>query len=257
MSEGPPETLNTEEQEGVEPNSLRRGRSRGVEIVAIVEGQTEQTFVRDQLAEHLGSFGFAIWAILSGKTQRQGGVKKWDSARNDIIRPLRAGRFCTTMFDYYAMPSDWPGRREASKLAWAKRAAYVEAMMAEDIGETIGVSFNPSQFIPYVQLHEFEALLFSDTGVLAAAATAISPITETYYRKQFDAIITAAGHPEAIDDGFETCPSRRIKGIVAGFRKGLHSPIVARRIGLDRLVSDCSHFGSWIKKLESLALTPK
>jgi hypothetical protein len=59
------------------------------EVVAIVEGQTEQTFVRDQLAEYLGYRGIAIWAVLPGKSRRQGGVKEWDVASADIIRTLR------------------------------------------------------------------------------------------------------------------------------------------------------------------------
>jgi hypothetical protein len=63
------------------------------EIVAIVEGQTEQTFVRDVLAEHLGAGGIAIWAVLSGKTRKQGGVRKWEVARNDIVRTLKEGRY--------------------------------------------------------------------------------------------------------------------------------------------------------------------
>lgn len=222
------------------------------EIVALVEGQTEQAFIRDQLAARLGCQGISIWAVLSGKTRRQGGVKKWDVARNDILRTLKEGRYCTTMFDYYGMPLDWPGRDEAVGMPWRSRAAHVEIEMKKDVIASLDQRFNPAQFIPYVQLHEFESLLFSNTTELAGATTAVCSLSASSLRKSFDAILRAAGHPEAIDDGFETCPSRRITSIVPGFRKRLHGPIVTQRIGLDELAMRCSHFGEWVARLEAL-----
>lgn len=220
--------------------------------MAIVEGETEQTFVRDHLAAHLGYRGISIWAVLSGKTRRRGGVKKWESARNDIVRTLKEPRYCTTMFDYYAMPIDWPGRSTAVRCPWQERASCVETAVSSDIAATIGDSFDPSQFIPYVQLHEFEALLFADTAELAGASTALCGLPEACLRKQFDEIVLECGDPEAIDDGFATCPSRRIMQVVAGFRKRIHSPVVAGRIGIERLANACAHFGQWVRTLEAL-----
>ena len=115
------------------------------EIVAIVEGSTEQTFVRDQLAAHLGQSGISIWAVLSGKNRRQGGVRKWAAARSDILRTLKEGRYCTTMFDFYAMPQDWPGRAEAAKLPWDQRGSYVEAAIMAHVAGRIGESFDQRQ----------------------------------------------------------------------------------------------------------------
>jgi hypothetical protein len=222
------------------------------EIVAIVEGETEQIFIRDQLAAHLGNLGISIWAVLSGKTRRHGGVKKWELARSDILRTLKEGRYCTTMFDYYAMPQDWPGRAFASGLPWQQRASHVEAEILKDISTAVGSDLHPAQFMPHVQLHEFEALLFANTEILAAASTAICGLSEQYLRNEFEKILAAAGHPEAINDGYETCPSRRITRIVHGFRKRTHSPIVAQRIGMDELIADCPHFNGWVRKLESV-----
>ena len=134
------------------------------EVVAIVEGETEQTFVRDQLAAHLGFLNVTIWAVLPGRHRRHGGVKEWPVAREDILRTLKEGRYCTTMFDYYAMPDSWPGRTFANGLTWDQRASHVEAAMLADIVQMAGNSFNPRQFVPYVQLHEFEALAFGGRG---------------------------------------------------------------------------------------------
>ena len=58
------------------------------EVIVIVEGETEQTFVRDQLSGHLGLLGINVWPILPGRHRKHGGVKKWPVAKQDIIRCL-------------------------------------------------------------------------------------------------------------------------------------------------------------------------
>ena len=222
------------------------------EIVAIVEGQTEQTFVRDQLAVHLGARGIAIWAVLPGRTRRSGGVKKWESARGDIIRTLKERRYCTTMFDYYAMPPDWPGREESATKDWTLRGQHVESALLDDIAEHMGDSFNRSQFIPYVQVHEFEALVFSDVQELADTSSPLCGLPAGYLAGRFREVLEDAGNPEAINDDYDTCPSRRITKEVRGYRKRVHSPIIAKRIGLEKLRAECTHFAAWIARLEEL-----
>lgn len=222
------------------------------ELVAIVEGETEQTFVRDQLAGYLALHGTAIWAVLPGRNRKRGGVKKWEVARQDIVRTLKEGRYCTTMMDYYAMPDDWPGRINAKSLAWDKRASLVEARLLEDITGAMGQKFKPQFFIPYVQLHEFEALAFADVGVLTSVMAPLSYSSPQRLETQFARILTEAGDPEAIYDGKETCPSRRIAGVINAYKKRVHGPIVTRRIGLETLRDRCAHFASWLRRLENI-----
>jgi hypothetical protein len=222
------------------------------ELVAIVEGPTEQTFVLRQLQGHLPLFGTNVWPVLPGKNRRQGGVKKWTVAQQDIIRTLRERRYCTTMFDYYAMPQDWPGRADSARLPWDQRAGHVEAALLADITAAMGSSFDPKHFIPYVQLHEFEALAFSDVSQLAAIAAALRNQFPDVLAQRFQEILDAAGHPEAINDSYETCPSRRIEGVTPEYRKRVHGPIVTERIGLEALREKCDHFASWIDRLENI-----
>ena len=223
------------------------------ELVVIVEGETEQTFVRDQLAAHLPLHGTNVWPVLPGRHRRHGGVKKWDVARHDIIRTLKEGRYCSTMFDYYALPEDWPGRAQSRSLAWNKRASHVEAEILEDVVSTMGGRFHRKYFIPYIQLHEFEALAFADVDTLASVASPLGRRSAEMLSKEFSEILAEAGDPEAINDGYETCPSRRITGVVSAYRKRVHGPIVTRRIGLDVLREQCAHFASWLQRLESIA----
>ncbi len=222
------------------------------EVVAIVEGQTEQAFVRDQLRPHLSAHGTAIWAVLSGKSRRQGGVPKWESARGDIIRTLKEGRYVTTMFDYYAMPTDWPGRTEAANLPWDQRGDHVEQAIIEDLNAFIGDEFDERQMIPYVQMHEFEALAFADVAVLSERTAPLSTHSAEVLSRHFQDVLDEAGAPEAINDDYETCPSRRITGQVKQYRKSLHGPIITRTIGLQRLRQACEHFDEWITRLEAV-----
>ena len=220
------------------------------EIVAIVEGETEQTFVRDQIAAHLACLGITIWAVLPGRNRRRGGVKKWEVAKQDILRTLRERRFCTTMFDYYAMPTDWPGREESANLPWEQRADHVESLVLAEVTAAMGDRFDPRFFIPYVQLHEFEALAFADVEKLASVVAPLGYQDVDRLSVQFQRIVDEAGHPEAINDSYETCPSRRITNIERAYRKRVHGPIVTSRIGLDVLRSECQHFASWLDRLE-------
>lgn len=222
------------------------------ELVVIVEGETEQAFVRNLLGAHLPLHGTVAWPILPGRRRRHGGVKKWEVARQDIIRTLKEGRYCSTMFDYYALPDDWPGKTESCVLEWSQRASCVEDAILTDISREMGGNFNPKHFIPYIQLHEFEALAFADVESLVSVVSPLARLPNDVLTDTFGKILKTAGHPEAINDGYDTCPSRRISGIVPAYKKRVHGPIVTERIGLDVLRKRCTHFASWLHRLESI-----
>jgi len=220
-------------------------------VVAIVEGETELTFVRDQLAAHLGFHNTTILAVLPGRHRNHGGVKEWNVAKQDIIRTLREGGYCTTMFDYYGMSASWPGRKAAKALPWDQRATHVETQIHADITAAMGNNFNSHQFIPYAQLHEFEALLFTDVRQLVSVVAANDRNVQGL-EEYFGQILAEAGGPEAINDNYETCPARRITKRVKAYKKRVHGPIVTKRIGLPALRSRCLHFASWLERLESI-----
>ena len=224
------------------------------DLAIIVEGQTEQAFVRDVLAPHLETFDVGAWARLPGRPRRHGGVPAWDVGRGDILRILRErqGRYCTTMFDYYGMPFDWPGRRDALTRPLSERGEYVEAALLHDVLERAGSGFNPALFMPYVQIHEFEALLFSNVDILCMTLSSLCGRGKDDLARTLDRVLAEAGEPEAINDRPQCAPSKRILSEVPGYRKALHGPIIAGRIGLETICGACRHFSSWLKKLESL-----
>ena len=218
----------------------------------IVEGETEQMFANQLLVAHLSTRSVTVIPTGGAKSGKRFGVRKWAVALGDIERRLKSGNYCTTMVDFYAMPNDWPGRSDSKDIPWNQRASLVEAQMMDVVNRKMGPKFNPKFFIPYVQLHEFEALAFSDVRCLADVVAPDNLEKAAAFEAKFASMLSKAGHPEAINDGYETCPSRRIESVAPAYKKTLHGPIVTSRIGLDVLRQKCTHFGEWLTKLEQL-----
>ena len=219
-----------------------------------VEGETEETFVNEALAPHLYGFGYQkVSARLLGNSRnrdRRGGIKGWNSVRNDIIDHLKEDPAClaTTMVDYYALPKTgqgaWPGRAEAGLRPFPQKPQTVQAALHANVCAELGNGFDPRRFVPYVMMHEFEGLLFSDCTRFADS------IGRPELAGQFQAIRNAFGTPEEINDSPLTAPSKRVEALVAGYEKPLLGALAVLGIGLETIRQECPHFGTWIGQLE-------
>ncbi|NER33976.1 MAG: DUF4276 family protein [Oscillatoria sp. SIO1A7] len=150
-----------------------------VRLLVLVEGETEETFVNELLAPHLSKKGFiAVSAKFMGnarKRDRRRGIKRWPGVREEIIRHLNTDKnlYVSTMVDYYALPGGeenpnaWPGRFQAISLNFDEKAQHIEAELQQDIATYSPQLFKKQRFIPYIMMHEFEGLLFSDCDELA------------------------------------------------------------------------------------------
>ncbi len=102
------------------------------------------------------------------RRDRRGGFQAWSNVRSDIFRLLRQDKACnvTTMVDFYGLPQSggqkWPGRAEAKAIPYPDNVRAVVAALMKDIEKVMGSGFNPNRFAPFVIMHEFEGLLFSD-----------------------------------------------------------------------------------------------
>jgi hypothetical protein len=219
----------------------------------VVEGQTEEAFVNRVLRPHLGLFDVVATArcVTTRRDRRRpdivhrGGLPDYGKARRDLERWMAedAGALFTTMFDLYALPEDFPEFTEARRLIDPyERVAFLEAALAADLAD--------HRLIPYLQLHEFEALLFSDPTKFdweyLEHDRQIARLAE---------IAEAHESPELIDDGPETAPSKRIAQHIPeyAFQKASAGPLIAQRIGIGRMRERCPHFAEWLGRLESLA----
>ncbi|MGK7904684.1 MAG: DUF4276 family protein [Hormoscilla sp.] len=227
-----------------------------VRLLVVVEGETEETFVREVLAPHLYNKGFlAVSAKLMGnarKRDRRGGIKGWPGVRAEIIRHLNTDRslYVSTMVDYYALPGGennpnaWPGRFQASCLDFDNKAQHIEAELQQDIAAQS--TTNTERFIPYIIMHEFEGLLFSNCLQLARS------IDREDLATKFQNIRDLYSSPEEINDSPETHPSQRIKTLMPEYEKPLHGNLAAIDIGLETFRTECPGFRRWLEKIESL-----
>ena len=219
-------------------------------LLILVEGQTEMGFVNDVLAPHLlGCCG--VFANATMIKARGSGIGRWEGALNRIIGLLKqdSGQIVSTMVDYYGMPRDWPGRASAPPggATPSQIAEPIERAMLAAVGRDMGGDFNPSRFVPYVMMHEFEAMLFSDCVAFWDG------IGRCDLAVKFQAIRDEFANPEAIDDSPDNAPSKRIEALMPLYRKPLMGPPAAQRIRLATIRKECPHFGDWLARLERLA----
>ena len=221
-----------------------------------VEGPTEETFVNEVLGPHLYGHGYyVVGARLMGSARQRGnrgGVTSWPSACREIVRHLRedSGRTVSIMVDYYGLPQSgsrgWPGRAAASQLTFPEKANTIEDLLLADVCQRMGSSFNPDRFIPYVMMHEFEAMLFSDCAAFARG------IGSPDLAASLQAIRDEFASPEQIDDSPTTAPSKRIARLVPGYQKPTQGTLAIQEIGLDIIRAQCPHFRAWLERLEGL-----
>jgi hypothetical protein len=213
-------------------------------VLIYVEGQTEERFVQELLAPHLQEVGiFPIPTLATTKRVKsgpdfKGGITSYEKAKREIQRLLndRSAALVTTMIDYYGLPSSFPGRASPPAGTCYERVAYVEEELRRDIRHR--------RFAPYLQLHEFEALLFVDPAEVAGAFPGTEKEAQlARIRSQFDS-------PEEIDDGETTAPSKRLEALFPGYQKPFHGPLVTSRTGLGKLRRECRHFDQWLTALE-------
>ena len=220
-----------------------------------VEGETEETFVNEILAPHLIGFGYhKISARLVGNARmrdRRGGIRSWLSVRKDILNHLKedVGCLTTTMVDYYALPQTgdgaWPGRQAASAVPFIQKAVTIENALSADIIAELGDDFDPGRFIPFVMMHEFEGLLFSDCQQFGAG------IGRPQLAVHFQQIRDQFNTPEEINDSPMTAPSKRVEALVPGYEKPLLGSLAILAIGLNAVRAECPHFNDWISYLEA------
>lgn len=226
-------------------------------LLVHVEGQTEEEFVNNLLRDHLAARGYDnISARLVGNARQRanrGGVRAWSAVKKDIVRHLSEDQGCiaTTMIDFYGMPPSgdkaWPGREAAAAQDIRLKANTVEDALLADVADEMGGGFNPERFVPFVVLHEFEGLLFSDCAAFARGIG--RPSLETLFQEIRDAFPT----PEEINDSSETAPSKRVTRLMPGYEKPLYGNMAALEVGLHTIRQECPHFQDWLSRLEALA----
>jgi len=221
-------------------------------VTIIVEGPTEESFIDNILAPDLWSHNIYLTPIILGVPGHKGGNVNYARVKKDMLLRLKQDRssYCSTFLDLYGIGRDFPGLPASDNQTGHQKAQQIEQAIAEDIAKTIPDLRPELRLIPYIQPHEFEALLFSDTDALAKSLGR-APLANNLRN-----IRNSFPTPEDINDNSLTAPSKRIVALHPLYKKVLDGTTAAKAIGLGTMRRECQHFRTWLTHLESLSPVP-
>ena len=218
-----------------------------VRLNITAEGASEEIFVEEMLCPHLLDFGkyVEVRQILTNRKQKaRGGMPSFKKIQQDITQWIKEQptAWHTTMIDLYGLKTDFPGYAASQDMRYDTRVLEIEKQFAEQI--------NHWRFIPYIQLHEYEALLFSGPDVMEEWLSLYNDVPTGHFsniRQKFDS-------PEQINDSVHTAPSKRIIALIGdnNYDKVDDGLFILKEIGLERIRQECPHFNAWLTQLENL-----
>ena len=200
-------------------------------ILIICEGLTEVQFTNQLLIPYFSEKNIFL------TTCNLKGVVTYGKSKTEIQRLCRedSSRWVSTLIDYYRFPKDFSAYNQYQNKSSYERAQLLEKEFQTDINEP--------NFIAHLNIHEFEALLFSDTQAFEKTFNNEASISIDTINKQYIS-------PEHINDGPATAPSKRLKSICTKYDKVLRGSLIAEAITLNTIHQKCVLFNAWLKKIE-------
>ncbi len=204
------------------------------------EGPTEESFINTILYPYFFNIGIVVVPIIcstkrTATRKYKGGVQEYGKIKYELTKLCKSHKhaYVTTMFDYYAMPTDTPGI-DCFEVDLQKRMRIIEETINSDIGE--------SNCIFHLNLHEFEALLFSHPASFAL-------IADNDIVGKLQEIRDSYETPEHINNSVETAPSKRIASLIPHYAKVRNGTLLSEDIGIDTMLAECPHFREWVESI--------
>lgn len=209
----------------------------------IVEGPTEREFVTNCMYPYFLANQVSNVRPIGIETSpgHKGGDVRYQARFKPNVLTILRGKedlLVTSFIDFYRLRKDFPKYEEAQRIADVQRRVdFLENACSEDVGD--------ERFIPYIQLHEFEALLFT-------RADGFRNFTEipAANRAEIESIIEAYPNPELINDTPSNAPSKRLERLIGpAYQKPFHGPYIAMENGFDTIMQKCPRFNRWVTTL--------
>jgi len=224
-------------------------------LYVLCEGQTEDVFVNRILKPYLKSFGVIVKSqilLTNVKKNIAGGITEYNNqVKRDLKLMFKSNLsndhikyYFTTMFDLYALPSDFPDKQKHDLCSDCyNKVELIEKSFNKDI--------NRDDFIAYMQLHEFEALVFSNLDGLILDYIGKEKAIDNLKIQ----LSNCSNNPELINNNPQTAPSKRLEKALypTKYNKPKSGITATQNVGIEYLKSKCHHFGEWVEKLEKLS----
>ncbi len=211
-------------------------------LFIVVEGQSEEEFVKELMTPFFiknGIYSIQVSLIHTSKGHK-GGFVNYEHLKNDLFKLLKSqGQdiIVTTFVDFFRCP-ELPGQVDINSL----KSNYEKVKAME---ENIAKDINDRRFIPYIQLHEFEALLFSSVA-------GFEKYFDVNITKEIQSILDSFQNPEEINSSPETAPSKRLLRLIPKYDKVFFGNSIALEIGMDTIMEKCPRFRNWVNILIGL-----
>ena len=207
-------------------------------LVFIVEGDTEIILVEKLIVPYLVSKGFtnpmhAQTITTNRKQYKKGGVSSYGLFENEVRNTLAQGNvIVTTLIDFFKLPTDFPSYTPDSR-----RIHEIESAILSNFGD------HPD-FIPYIQRHELEALMFSSMSGFQLVIDDLGKL------EKIEKIVNDFANPEDINNSPQTAPSKRLEQIF-NYDKKFDGEMIFEMIGIDSIIAKCPRFREWIVRIEN------
>ncbi|MFI3296905.1 MAG: DUF4276 family protein [bacterium] len=215
-------------------------------LIIICEGETELEFCKNILKPYFLSKNIEI--SYPKIKHSNGGIVSWSVLKKQLLNHLLKEKCYVTLFiDLYGIKDSYkyPSWEESKTIVDKnKRIGVLEQAMLDDIPEKY-----KRFFIPYIQLHEFEVLLFYDFNTFENNI----PSRSFVGREELEEVLAKFPNSEMINETITNSPSHRLKRIISGYDKVLYSYCIASEIGLANIRSKCTRFDMWIERLERIS----
>ena len=200
-----------------------------IRVAVSVEGETEEEFINEVVAVHLLERDIHLQPVLLV------GDVTVEHLALDMADLYWSYDFVTSLVDFY-------GFRDKGDASIEE----LEDRIRKSVVDKIRRSFDESRIFPYVQLHEFEGLLFSDVNAFGYLEISEETLYELRnIRSQFLS-------PEDINDNTETAPSKRLSSLMPRYDKRVAGTLIALETGLDTIRAECPRFNEWLTRMETL-----
>ena len=226
------------------------------EVEIVVEGITENKFVKKVLAPYLATQRIYVHApvVRTSINRKMGRIFKGGDIRFSRVKS-QIGNFLkqrpeivvASFVDFYGI-AEWPS---LDKIQECHSPDNIAQLLNNSAKEEICQDFPETQpqdrYFPFVMVHEFETLLFSDSQVLSKHLH----IDQT---KVDDVLSQYGNSPEKINNSPETAPSKRLEKWNSQYGKTTDGITIAIAIGVDKMREKCSLFDTWLRTLEGKAV---
>lgn len=212
-------------------------------IYIICEGQSEEEFVNGILKPYFNSHKiYDVRPILMSTSRgHKGGDIKYDRLKFNIDKLLNRETdiLVTTFIDFFRLKNDFPKFEEAQTIQnKIERVGFLE--------EALSHAINNHRFIPYIQLHEFEGLLFASKDGFE-----FLPDLKPTNLKSLLSAVNEKENPEELNDGELTAPSKRLEQLIPGFDKNkpFYGGLIAEVNTINAVLDRCLRFKTWVETL--------